>query len=413
VGRALPDSQCVAAEHALAAVWQVGHEPFDGVLISFSAGDNAGRAVRSLRRVAPRTRIVVACEPADEPTAQQVLQQGADDYVIEPIARGDLERAFQMPSVSRPPISIPAAEPSLEEKTQFVGVLQNLTEGPQAALDRLVNLIRQAFESSYAAIQIDEFAASVGQPAEAVLQEPIRRQDATVGAVTLGRPLRGSYSAVAAARLGDYARLADAVVTVARDRAHWQNLAWSDDLSQLRNRRYFERRLDELLAACARQRTELTVLLLDIDDFKHYNDRFGHETGDALIREVAFLLVHCSRESDVVARYGGDEFVVILWEAEKARVPGSKHPRDLLAFVERYREAIREHGFHCLGPDAPGEVTVSGGLASFPWDGKTREQLLSAADEALLTAKRTGKDRILLAGGSAAEGADATAERDK
>ena len=285
----------------------------------------------------------------------------------------------------------------MQEKAQFVDVLKNLAEGPQAALNRLAELLQQTFESRYVVIQINEFSASIGQPEETVLQEAIHSQGTSVGAVALGRSVQGSYGAAAAARLGDYARLIEAVVTVARDRTHWQNLAWSDDLSHLHNRRYFERRLDELLDECTRQRAQLTILLLDIDGFKHYNDRFGHDTGDALICEVASLLTSCSRESDIVARYGGDEFAVILWDAEKARIPGSKHPNDPLAFAERYRQAIRGHNYRCLGIEAPGEITVSGGLASFPWDGNSREQLLRAADEALLAAKRTGKNRIHLA----------------
>ena len=306
-----------------------------------------------------------------------------------------------MPSISRPSLTDLAPEPSLQEKVQFVDVLKNLGEGPQAALDRMAELLQRAFEATYVAIEFEELVGIVGDVSDAVLQEPIRNQNATVGAVTLGRRVRGSYGASAAARLGDYARLIEAVVTVTREQSHWQDLAWTDDLSHLRNRRYFERRFDQLLDQCTRERAHLTVLLLDIDDFKGYNDRYGHDTGDGVIREVAYLLTQCSRGSDIVARYGGDEFAIIFWDAEKPRVPGSRHPSEPVAFADRFLKAIRAHEFHCLGPAAPGEVTVSGGLASFPWDGSTRQQLLRAADEALLAAKRTGKNRIQLASSDA------------
>ena len=99
----------------------------------------------------------------------------------------------------------------------------------------------------------------------------------------------------------------------------------------------------------------------------------------------------------MVARYGGDEFAVILWDAEEPRVPGSSHPTDVLAVAERFQAVIRDHDFKCLGTRAPGPVTISGGLACFPWDGKTRAELLHAADNALLSAKRGGKNHIVLA----------------
>lgn len=398
IARALPWCAPVGVDHPLAGIWQMGHQHFDAAVMSLSAASGVLRALRSMRQLAPQTRLVVTCPASDEPNARQALERGADDYVIEPVTQEDLERALDLVPEPVMAFESPAPEPTLEEKVQFIDVIKNLSDGPQATLERMASLIQRTFEASSVTITIDELSSQVGLADEPVLQEPIRSQNATVGAITLGRRLHGTYSATAAARLTDYARLVEAVVTVARERAHWQDLAWTDDLSRLRNRRYFERRLDELIEQCAQQRLYLTLLLLDIDDFKTYNDRFGHETGDALIREVAFLLTRCCREQDVVARYGGDEFAVLLWDAEKPRVPGSRHPTDPMAFAERFLHVVSTHQFRCLGPEAPGPVTLSGGLASFPWDGRTREELLHAADEALLTAKRSGKNRIQLAG---------------
>ncbi len=396
-GLALPHCERVTADLPLAGVWEAGQQGFEGVLLSLAATRKALRAIRSLRQVAPRSRIVVACSAVDEPNAQDALKAGADEYVIEPLTREDLERAFQIPPLVLPAAGVPLSEPSLEENAQLADIIKNLADGPEPAIRGLAELLRSTFDAAYVMVEIGETIATAGDACEPVLQEPIRCQGAQIGTVALGRRLRGGYPASAAARLTDYARLIEAVVTVARERAHWQDLAWTDDLSRLRNRRYFDQRCDELLDQCRRQRAHLTVLLLDIDGFKTYNDKLGHETGDALIREVSYMLTHCSRDCDVVARYGGDEFAIMFWDAEKARVPGSRHPAEPMAFADRFCQTIRTHSFRCLGPNAPGEVTVSGGLATFPWDGATREELLRAADIAMRDAKRTGKNRIRLA----------------
>jgi diguanylate cyclase (GGDEF)-like protein len=399
VAQALPRCKSVAMEHLLGGVWTLGHTGFDGVIVALRAGPGVLRAVSSLRELAPQTRIIVTCPPAGEPDAHAALHAGADDYVLEPVSAEDLETALQL--VPAPPRLAPpspsASLPSVHELVLLGEVLQNLAAGPQATLDRLAQLLLSAFDAQSAAIQVDDLTATAGDAAPAVLQEPVRRQDTVVGSLGIAQRRHGTYAAADAARLGDYARLIEAIIAQARERAHWQDLAWRDDLSGLRNRRYLEATLDELLVRAVEERLRLTVVLFDIDDFKTYNDHYGHETGDALIREVAVLLTRCSRERDVVARFGGDEFAVILWDAEKPRVPGSQHPTEPMALADRFCRAIREHDFKCLGPDAPGPVTLSGGLACFPWDGKARPEILRAADEALLAAKREGKNRIVLA----------------
>ena len=398
VTRALPRCRSVTTDDLLGGIWTAGHTDFEGFVVSYSLGQRTLNAIRGLREVAPQARIVVTCSPADEPNARQALAAGADEYVLEPVTREDLETALQI--VSAPPyVGGGGAGPSMEEVVRLSEVLKNLSGGLQPTLDRLAALLQRAFDAQGVAVRVDELSAVAGHPVRPVLQEAIRRQDAIVGGVSLGPHRRGTYTAGDAARLVDYARLIETIVGQVQEREHWQDLAWRDDLSGLRNRRFFDGTLEELVASATAQRLRLTVLLFDIDDFKTYNDRYGHDTGDALIREVAALLTRCSREHDVVARYGGDEFAVILWDSEKPRVPGSQHPTDPMSLADRLRHAIHGHDFKCLGPEAPGRVTISGGLACFPWDGKTRAEIVRAADDALLSAKRSGKNRIVLAEG--------------
>jgi diguanylate cyclase (GGDEF)-like protein len=403
VGRILPGFQREFAEHALAGLWSAGQSPFDAVLISVGAARKLPRFIRNLRRVSPSTRAIVVCAPAEEPQARTALAAGADDYVLEPVAAEELQRALQIeaPAPVRP-VEPPAPTP--QEIVRLSDVLRNLGEGPRETLDRLARLLRDSFGARSAAITIDDLTVAAGEAHAPVLEEPIRREGETIGGVALGAACAGAYTTAAAARLADYARLIEAVIGQVREQSRWRSLAWTDDLSGLHNRRYFERSLDDLIARCTEQRSQLTLLLFDIDDFKSYNDRYGHETGDALIREVAELLRTCTRESDVIVRYGGDEFAVIFWDAEKPRVPGSRHPTDIMAVAERFCGSIASHNFQCLGRAAPGPVTISGGMACFPWDGRARGHLLRAADEALLQAKREGKNRIVIAGGNGGAG---------
>ncbi len=404
VARALPECVVLGRGTLLAGLWAAGHERPSGIVLALGSGADVRRVLPHLRQVAADARIVLACPTAAEPQAREALKAGADDYVLEPLASEELATALRVRGAGpgMPARAGPAAAsrgPTWAELHGLSEVLRNLREGPAAVLARLAQVLREAFDAVCAAVSVDELSAQDGeQESAAVLSEPVVRGGTVVGHIALGRRQTGAYTARDAARLADYALLVEALVAQAREQAHWQDLAWRDDLSGLRNRRYFEGVLDRLLEECRAGRRRLTVVLFDIDDFKTYNDRYGHDTGDALLREVATLLTRCCRERDVVARYGGDEFAVILWDAEKPRVPGSQHPTSAVALAERFGAVIRGHRFLCLGSQAPGPVTISGGLACYPWDASDRAGLLKAADAALLAAKREGKDRIALAG---------------
>lgn len=398
VARALPRCESAAAETLLSGLWTIGHKQFDAIVMSLTAGRGALRAIQALRQVAPQARLIVTCVPADEPRAREALQAGAHDYLLEPLVPEELAQALDLPAVAPPPpAASPPPSPSVPAVHELGEVLRNLREGLQPTLQRLATMLRNVFQAESATIQVGDRSALVGSTEAPVLQEPLRQKDEIVGTLALGRRAESSYLASDMARLCDYAHLIETIVAQLSEQARWQELAWRDDLSGLHNRRYFEATLDKLITQATAQRLRLTVILLDIDAFKTYNDTYGHDTGDALIREVAVLLTSCLREQDVVARYGGDEFAVILVDSGQPRVPGSQHPTDPLVLAERFQTAMRRHAFKCLGPAAPGPVTLSGGLACFPWDGKTRPEILHAADTALLTAKRTGKDRIRLA----------------
>ena len=401
LGAALPGCDIQIAEAPLDGLWQGGRTAYERAFVSLDTGVKALRAVAGLRQVAPRMRIVVGCRPSDEPLARRALAEGADEYILEPIRREDVEKAFgEVQARKRTAIREATPGPTPMELNRLSDILRNLGDGVEVTLQRMAELVKDAFEAEGVLIEFDGTSAAKGQADDLVLEEALVHTAKPVGRVALARRSRGAYAAGAASRLAEYARLIEATIAQARERQRWRDLAWTDDLSGLNNRRFFEESLVRLLGHAAENRLRLTVLLFDIDGFKSYNDRFGHDVGDKLIQEVAVLLRRCSRRQDIVARYGGDEFAVIFWDAERQRVPGSEHPHEPIELAARFCKAISEHDFSCLGVEAPGPVTISGGLACFPWNGSTRHELIAAADEALLRAKQTGKNRIQLAGES-------------
>jgi two-component system cell cycle response regulator len=188
-------------------------------------------------------------------------------------------------------------------------------------------------------------------------------------------------------------------------------LATQDDLTGLKNRRYLNQFLAQILALARQYHFQVTLLLFDIDNFKQYNDQFGHAVGDDVLVQAGKMIRHCCRGQDVVARMGGDEFAVVFWDLpEKQRSAGEsvktverrkaegKHPRETLFMAERFCREIAAARFPLLGPQGQGKLTISGGLASFPDDGKTAEELTARADEAMLEAKRQGKNQIVIIG---------------
>jgi diguanylate cyclase (GGDEF)-like protein len=154
-------------------------------------------------------------------------------------------------------------------------------------------------------------------------------------------------------------------------------LATRDSVTGLANRRLFEETLDLEIGRSRRQGTPLSLVVLDIDHFKQVNDSAGHRAGDEVLGGVGRALVSITKASDLAARYGGDEFVVLL--------PGC--PREEVAAVaERVRDAVRTS----VG-DVP--VTISAGVATMPDDALDAEGLVATADAALYVAKREGRDR--------------------
>lgn len=191
-----------------------------------------------------------------------------------------------------------------------------------------------------------------------------------------------------------------------------EKLVIQDDLTGLKNRRYIRQFLPQILDLAARHQLRVTLLIFDIDDFKHYNDAYGHTIGDNVLQQAGRMIRHCCRSHDVVARLGGDEFAVIFWDLPEEkhrdlpehlsrrdrRNAGLEHPREPIFMTERFCKELGQASFEFIGPKGKGALTISGGLATFPTDAKTPEELFEKADMAMLEAKRCGKNRLYLVG---------------
>lgn len=191
-----------------------------------------------------------------------------------------------------------------------------------------------------------------------------------------------------------------------------EKLAMEDDLTGLKNRRYIREFLRQIIGRSKSEDLRVTLLVFDIDDFKHYNDSYGHTVGDNVLKHTGVMMRHCCRSHDVIGRIGGDEFAVIFWDCTAAgnkpkktdvsqserRQTEAEHPREAFFIAERFRKQISSAGHPFLGHKGKGVLTISGGLASFPHDGKNVAELFEQADKAMLEAKQSGKNQIYLVG---------------
>lgn len=375
---ALRDVEPIVAPSLLEGVWHAGTERYELILVGLDSLGRTGAALRGLRDAAPAAHIVVVCDPHEEPAAIRLLDAGADDYAVAPLT-GDELRALRKPRTpegpaSHPPPPLPGAQAELTNH-----VLARIGHGPESLLSALASLLMCVFQASAVTIEIDDLRFVGAADDELVVEQPIVGAGGARGRLRLGRAFAGSYPADLLARLESYAGLVATAIDQDRSVRGWVDLALTDELTGLLNRRGFEAELARRLEAAAAQRRRLTLVRLDLDDFRAYNERNGRPSGDRLLGEIAVLLRHCTRKGDVVARWADDEFAVLLVDDGRRRRTDSEHPRSVATLAERFDRAIAEHAFERLGIDAPGPVRMLAGLANFPWQAATRDDLLAAA----------------------------------
>ena len=220
--------------------------------------------------------------------------------------------------------------------------------------------------------------------ADTVVAIPLRRGNHAIGVLALyGRGPDEAFSRDDVRLLQSLVRQAETAIENTFLYEEATRLSITDGLTGLWNRRLFDLRINEELQRAIRFQEPFGLLLVDLDHFKGVNDRYGHQAGDAVLVELARRLTDATREVDVVTRFGGEEFALIL---PKTPVPGT------MRLASKVREVVADEPFAAGNALIP--VTVSVGAAAYPDHGLSGTDLLAAADGALYRAKANGRDRV-------------------
>lgn len=225
------------------------------------------------------------------------------------------------------------------------------------------------------------------QELEIKAMAPLFQEGEIFGVLCLGPPVSNKeYSPDVLEIFGTMTNMLSVALHNAQNFEQIKAQSYTDEMTGLHNYRYFTMRLREEIARANRNKTLLSLLILDVDYFKNYNDTLGHPAGDEVLRQLSTLLKKSVRDNDIVARYGGEEFAIILPSAER---------EGTLRLADRIRIAVEKHHFPNQEIQPGGVLTISIGVAIFPDDAITMEDIIVAADRALYGAKASGRNRVV------------------
>lgn len=402
----------------------------DAVVASVeSLGPRAGVFVEAVRRIDPGVELI-AVHPVNgrrEPSAE-----GFDSVLSLPLDGGELEaavcgvwrsrqgvqksdealRAADRPSTGPAPPA-PRAAPSPEigasDPPSRAGLATSSAGGSLGDVDLVAAMIRDpesvcelavqliAQETGWRGLKVSENPAA--RAACVAIAAPGSSESDILGYLVAESP-EGDRPPPSPEQLLPWAEWIVHWLLLARTTSNLRRQAMTDQLTGAYNRRFFDEYLARALEEARALRQCVSLLLFDIDDFKVYNDRYGHAAGDEILVETVKLLRSVIRPNDRVCRIGGDEFVVIFHDPQGQRERGSSHPDDIQSIARRFQQQICRHRFPKLSAEAPGTLTISGGLATYPWDGADVASLLEQADQNALLSKRAGKNAITFGPGA-------------
>lgn len=254
--------------------------------------------------------------------------------------------------------------------------------------DKLIHyleLIKKAFQINDVSGEFQD-VINILKSKKIEVVSPLLRNENIVGLLCLGPNIKEEvYSEDSLETVSILTNMLAVALHNAQMYEHIKELSYTDGMTGLHNYRFFRLRLKEELARARREGGNVSLLIIDVDHFKNYNDTLGHPAGDKVLRKVSDILKKSVRDNDIVARYGGEEFAIILPGASK---------EGAIALADRIRLKVEQTKFYQEEIQPGGKLTISVGTATFPKDSVSEEELIFFADQALYYAKKTGRNRV-------------------
>ena len=411
--------------------------PISSVILGEEIGFDHRDLINAFRTMDPGVHLVLLLEGSDEKKKEQALRVGFSTVLSMPNDLMELEQQIGVEIHREPPMNSSGeaetiqqesvqeqvdteVERALKKARNQNDIRQKLRIPPEPDPDRQLHgpgpstgelelvssmveqdrVLERALECIRARTGVDELHFIPAELAEQGMLEPAEARMIHTGTALPITCNQGILGYLGSERPTDQVLLTPWVDWLAQwlllqmQFEELEQMAWTDHLTGAGNRRALERVLDTVLERARDQKQAVTVMCFDIDDFKQYNDQFGHEAGDNVLCETVQLLRSVIRGGDHVFRVGGDEFVVVFADPAGPRTPSSQPPESIEQIAERFQQQVGNLQLPQIGLDAPGSLSISAGLVTFPWDGRTTRELLSEADKLALKSKRSGKNVI-------------------